>query len=650
MKITYAASLASAKLQSKKILLLFSILICSLLFGALICAVVVFAGAQKSANDYVSKSNGGLYRVSVNPVIPESVYNYGYPLSKESIDHLRSVEKEYYGLLKDKYTKAGLKYDAAQEVSALRPSAFASPTTPEALRFDVNYASPVVNYDFDKRLRAYAATAGNKLDGLKMVAAKYGGSGFYAEASTGSQPIPSMTLVQNGKEDLANAKRKEGASIYDVAVHAVFNGDYIIQDGALLQRYLFDHQEGKELAGIPVVPTAQEIAELFGKDLSIGKEPASYTDKLAWLKEIKEKANGYTYQACYRNSAEMQIIQKIQLDYAEAQNAKGKKDYVAPPLQYALADGPCGAVTIKTDTRTSEQKKADAQLITDQKKLGTYVEPAHRLLTFVIVGAVNAQPQSKYDADLSSFLKNLIGSSGVGFGAYVPAQSYDKVPQVAQFMKDADTGFLSSSAYVDNGLVMHVVDFPSIDAARSFMDKETCPSTTSDCKKLFTSEPYGSNYLLLQEIGKFFNKIMTYAVPAALVFSLAVIWFTLARILAESRKETAVYRAMGARRGDIASVYLMYVLMIATLIALLSSILGIGAALVIDRIYSPTFTAVASSSYGYLDQNMQFGLFSVATPYLPAVIASIFVISLVASAYPLMRNVRRSPLKDMREE
>ena len=62
--------------------------------------------------------------------------------------------------------------------------------------------------------------------------------------------------------------------------------------------------------------------------------------------------------------------------------------------------------------------------------------------------------------------------------------------------------------------------------------------------------------------------------------TLIIMWFTISRIMVENRKETAVYRAMGAKRIDVTAIY---TLLIAARISAISFILGIGVAYVVNE-------------------------------------------------------------------
>jgi len=655
IRFRHALKLARTKLQSKRLLLVISIVISSILFAVLIAAIIIFTGAENSAVNFVTKANDGVYRVEVNPVIPANVYYYDRPLSIETIRHIRAIEKQYYSQLAAKYKAAGLKYDASTEVSALSPSAYSPASLPAEQRFDITMDSPVIAYDQALKFAAYAKTAKNKLSDLQLVGAKYGATRYSSAGVITAQAIPNMMLIKNGKEDFTDTEHKSGDSTsFGYSTNSIHNGTYQLQDEALIQRYLLPPSVVGETKGIPVVVTSQEVASLFGKEKSIGPEPQASKEKAAWLQSIQAKFAGYTYQACYRNTPELAKIQQIQRDYADIINNKDTKGYVQPSLQYNLPTTGCGDITVKQDTRSLSEKKAAAQLIVDQKKLGTYIEPQHKTLTFQIVGIMNARHFSNYTANIQSYLQNLLAADNLTFSAFVPQQMYDKIPASLKFLDESSGPSSAYSQYSDgrvaNGLTTHVLDFKTVNQARAFIDNETCPGYDSNCKKLFTSNPYGSNYLILDEIGQMFSRFMLYALPAVLGLAAVIIWFTMVRVMAENRKETAVYRAMGAKRQDIVAIYVTYGMIIALRVAIAASILGIGSAYVVDYVYGSQLTDIATASFGTITSGMRFSLFDLTSPYLLLVIASIFVVSLLAILQPLIRSVRRSPIEDMRSE
>lgn len=646
----YALKLARTKLRSKRGMLAASVIVSSLLFAVLIAGIIVFTGAEKSAVTFIEKANNDRYLVEVNPVIPHDTIAFSQDLSLEEIHQIKAFEKQYYEELRAKYDELDIPYSESQEIPALLPASWKSTSLPEEQRVQVNHASPVITKLLEMKYEEYAKTAKNKLSDLEAIGAEYGASGYYTSRPTGLPTIPGLRLIQDGKENFEDSELQSGnASLYGYFTHAVYNGMYAFQDDQLVQRYLLPSAD-QPLEGVPVVISAQEAVRLFGNEKGLGDEPENSDKKAQWLAQVQDKINGQTYQVCYRNSAELELLDKIQQDYAEMVANQDNEDYQKPSLIYDYPTEPCGDIIVKEDTRTTEEKGVDQTQIDNQKKLGTYIEPRHELLTFQIVGIINAEPYSDYSTDIESYIKNLITVENKTSSAIIPLQLYNTLSEDKKFDDLLPTSSQTTGTSLSEDFATHVVQFKTIGDARRFMSEQTCPGHTTDCGKLFTADPYGSNYLILDEIGKMFGRIMSYALPVMLVLATVIIWFTMVRVMSENRKETAVYRAMGAKRRDIVAIYLLYSAILALRIVILSLVLGIAAAYAIDYFYGTQLTDVASVAFGTIAETPRFSLFDLSSPLILWVVLGVFIVVLIAIAQPLIRNVLRSPIEDMRTE
>jgi len=127
-------------------------------------------------------------------------------------------------------------------------------------------------------------------------------------------------------------------------------------------------------------------------------------------------------------------------------------------------------------------------------------------------------------------------------------------------------------------------------------------------------------------------------------------FFTMSRVLIDSRRETAVFRALGARRVDIMAIYMTYSLFVSVLILIASLIIGVTVAMALQVLYGSSFTTQAHVAYGLFDSSTNFSFFSV-TYKLPVVYAvCILALGALATAIPLLRNIQWNPITDMREE
>lgn len=651
---SYALKLARTKLRSKRGILITSVIVASLLFAALIATVIVFTGAEKSATEFIKKAGNDRYLVKVSPNIPyEELSFVAYPSLKE-IREIKAFEEKYYQEVKEKYEALGLEYDESSEIPALEPNAFADETLPEEQRVRVNFSSPVIQALEVQKYEAYASTATNKLRNLQEVGSMYGASAYYMVDVPSALPsIPTLRLVHDGKEDFADSDLKGGnMTSHGYYTNAIHNGGYSFTDHHLLSRYLLT-TDASDLKGIPVVVSAQEAASLFGDAVGIGKEPDNASEKKTWLKDIQTKLNGQTYQVCYRNSVEQTMLDKIQRDYAEMKNNEDNEDYQKPSLIYDYPTEVCGDIVTKEDTRTAAEKKANTEAEEIRKKLGTYVAPTHRLLTFQIVGIKYSQSYIDHTMSIEGYVKSLLVSQDTSMSLDIPLQMYEPLSDELKFddiQRQERNLTVSQQALAVEDFAPRVLEFTSADDAREFLDNEACSELESNCDRKFLASPYGSNYLILDEISKLFNKIAIIAFPVALGLATIIIWFTISRIMAENRKETAVYRAMGAKRRDVTGIYVVYVLLVALQIAIASIVLGIATAFAVDYFYGGILTDTAVTAFGIIDNAPEFSLFSLESPLLLVVIGSIFLISIIASIQPLIRNVRRSPIRDMRDD
>lgn len=652
---SYAVKLARTKLRSKRGVLITSVIVASLLFAVLIATIIVFTGAEKSANDFIKKAGNDRYLVKTQPNIPYEKISFLLTPSLQEIREIKLFEKQYYQKLKEKYTSLGLEYSKDLEVPALEPFAYADVTLPEEQRVKVNNSSPVIQAMNEQKFEAYAKTATNKISSLREVGARYGAHGYYIAGQPSPLPtIPQLRVIQGNTEDFSSSDPKTGGDFgaYGYFTNAIHNGMYGFTDQKNLSRYLLS-ADTPNLKGIPVVVSAQEAALLLGEKVGIGKEPESASEKKVWLRDTQTKLKGQTYQACYRNSVEQRMLEKVQRDYAEMKNNEGDKEYQKPSLIYDYPKESCGDIVIKEDTRTAVEKRAEAKAEDAQKKLGTYVAPMHKLLTFQIVGVRYAQPYLDYTKGIDEYIKSLLAPQGDTSHIEIPIQLYDALPdtlKINDIQKQENAGVVAQETLAIEEFASRILEFTTIEDARAFLNNETCSDSESDCSKSFIAKPYGSNYLILDEISKLFGKVAIIAFPAALGLAAIIIWFTISRIIVDNRKETAVYRAMGAKRRDVTTIYIVYVLLVALQITVVSIVLGVAVALAVDYFYGSALTDTAVAAFGIIDDAPRFSLFSLESQLLPVIVGSIFIVSVMASIQPLIRNMMRSPIRDIRDE
>jgi len=649
--------LAAAKLRSKRLLLLSTIVVSGLLFAVLFAVIIVSNGITKSVNGYTYVALNGKYFVKATPVIPQDVYGPSrLNPSPDLVNALTVLQTKYIADQKALAAQLKIPFDPATIPQILVPDPFSNKSSPEASKLMINFDSPVYQQYVQQLQQNYAKTAKNKLSDLKNTASRYGAVSYNQNIQADTSLL-TMTYLKDGKEDLSwlsqTGPANSDASIYGYITSSVRNSSYTFVDNALVQRFILpSNAKRKDSTAIPVVITTKEAIGLFGTQLHIGPQPSNAMQQVTWLKTLQDKINGITYTTCYRNQADSTALTQAAQTLTDVEANKNNKSYSMPSLIYSLPTTACGDLTVRSDTRTQAEKDQVTQQDAIHKALGTYQAPIHQLMQFQIVGVMPVAPQTDTTTTLPTFLSGLLGAQ-YGVGAIIPAQMYATLPASTQYkdiLQNDSTSIHNTDVLQKAGISETIVAFTSLDQARTFMSTEGCSSVSDNCDKLYILEPYGINYLLLDTLESVIATILRYAFAGVVGIAIIIVWFMMSRVIADGRRETAVFRAIGAKRRDIVSVYLVYSLGVAIRILLFSGIIGVAVAFTVQYLFGSIATNYAKAAYGVLSQVSDFGFVDFDSYLLWYLAASIMIIGIIASLPPLIRNVRRNPIDDMREE
>lgn len=651
-------TLARTKLRSKRILLAITIIVSGLLFGILAAAVLLSTGVSNSITSYFNSSLNGHYLVEVSPNVPNDIsfpttLGLNKPIPAETLAHLKDLQSQYIEKQKSVYKKYGVEFDPKSVTPILKSNPFGEKDSQGNLRQVIDWQSPVFAVYAAELQQAYAKTAHTTRSDLKRVASAFGATDYYIPKATSL--YQGAMYLKNNKEDLTKLGNTEDAG-FDPVAGAIQMSGYQFANKTIIDRFILPENEKRKVnkTAIPVVLATSAITKTFGEALNIPKKPSDPHAQVAWMRDLQQKMNGYTYQVCWRSTGEIERIQSTLRTNTEIADNKKNKEYTPPALQYNLPSVPCGDVTVKQDKRSAADKKLADTTETMQKELGTYEPISHRLLTFQVVGVMSISSMYDQPSDIPAFLSTLLGPQFTT-GAFIPDSLYDALPDDAK-QSDLLRAGSGNSPYEKSVSTLEkadigqtIISFPSIAAARTFIN-EQCQYAGEDCKKDFAATAYGANYLLTDTLAGTITAAARIALPISIIIATIIIWVTMARIIIDSRRETAVFRALGAKRKDIVSIYLVYSLIVAFYISLFMLLLGFAVALVINHLYSGVATDIAQIAYGSFGAITSFHLIGVDVVLLGGLVLCIFAISLLATLPPLWRNVRRSPIRDMRDE
>jgi ABC-type antimicrobial peptide transport system permease subunit len=147
-----------------------------------------------------------------------------------------------------------------------------------------------------------------------------------------------------------------------------------------------------------------------------------------------------------------------------------------------------------------------------------------------------------------------------------------------------------------------------------------------------------------------FAQVMLWALLAIGGVAIIILSSIIGRTVSEGRRESAVFRAIGARRLDIASIYGVYTLLLSVRVALFAVVLGLAVSLTLELLFTEQATLAARYAYAAADAAPSFHFFSFISWFVPLIVAAIILFGLLASVIPVIRSARRNPITDMRDD
>lgn len=642
--------LAQAKLRTHRVRTGIVLLVVSLLFAGIGLGLFMLTGAVRSMKSFDSEGLGNRYIVQAVPII-DGLMQWNHP---DIRNELAAKTTQLKAEKKDTAKKLGIVYDPATDNSLPMVS---QPGTSDTF---VNNGSPYTTETINRYVNNLPHIGYEDFKGL---AEKGGAIKFYKSTAPfdmmrgGPQGMQNGSVVPivNGKEDTNQNKASSMSSPQGFATMTSLGWSQF--DSELLYPFILPGQTlvvGKD-GSLPVIAPYSAAEEV----LKLDRLPATSTaqQKLDRLVQVRKEAAGKTAQLCYRNNTSMELLEQAKNQAREIASNAGKKDYIAPALQYNLPTEACGAVTVKKDTRTAEEKKQTANELTFKRQYEGYKDPEQSIITMRIIGIVPDMNNS-YSFSIRTILESVL-QSRLGQGWFSPISTIASGSPAGQISKPYEESTAQGRAYY--------AEFPTMEAARQFAKDASCSekvdysAMTADkpdprvvacyaAGKYFDIRPFGNNASAIADVRQNAWKVLRYVVPAVLLVSSLVLMGIVGKIIADSRRETAVFRALGATRGAIAQIYFTYSLFIAGIMAVLSLGLGAAAAYLISQRLTPDASVTAVLAYNAADVHKQFTFFGIDARVCLLVGGLIVVASLLSTIGPLLSNVRRNPIRDMRDE
>ena len=633
LRILDASKLALTKLRTRKIRLAVTIIVAGLLFGVVVFGLTVLRASMASIGRFSRDTMSTRYLLAYsNHNKDQSELFYNTP--QDAKDSILALHKQHIADKKAAAKALGVEYDEKSEEEPIMK-----------INQDDSGSLNRNSWAVKTFLRQYTDEKNPlKPERIDAAAKRFGSSVTYRIQNVGGRD-GSLDVMIGGREDFQRNKEAVPEQLNEFVSAA---GYQEILDESLLNYYFLPHRAHATSNEIPVFISYNDAAVLLGKKpLPTTAQPQQHIER---IRELRNEAGNITIQVCYRNNASSHLIQQA-LDQQRTAANKPKNEFdVKPSIEYALpAADSCGGAIVKKDNRSASEKMADEKLQKFNQQFSTEnITPQQAKLTYRVVGLL---PDTAYGDDLKSKLAGALNAN-MPSRWIIPKQTFEAgaaktyLPNILTTERQELSGGLSDTT---------IYEFIDAEHARAFYhatmcnvqpkDKDLCVDGVSN----FT-RPFGSNSLVIEELQQQLTPILWYSLLGVIGVAAFILMLTISRTVADSRKESAIFRALGATRLDIAQIYVMYTLLLAGLIALFAIVAGLIGAGVIDVLYSADFSTAAHYIIMPRDLNTTFQLFTFDPLIIALAAVSIVAAALIGSILPLVRNTRRNPMKDMRDE
>lgn len=421
----------------------------------------------------------------------------------------------------------------------------------------------------------------------------------------------------------------------------------MVLDGSLSKPFVTDATFDASKGEIPVIIPYSAAEKLL--DLKKQNADTPQQERLDRIQQVRDRIGEVTAKYCYRNNASQALLARAIAQADEIKQGASDKTYVKPALIYTVpSESDCGAIGISADTRSAAQKKQDAQQVLYEKEIGTYVgEPEQHLITVRGVG-ISSELGTSGQASVAEMTQALF-SSWLGYGTWtIPGDLLAKVPVESRPDSIFNAKVEAGSSQYFYGYESYLVEFTNKEQARDLM-KVGGMFGGGSSGDVYTS-PFGSGILLVDELKTMFSAVLLWVLAVVGGVAIIILASLIGRTVSEGRRESSIFRAIGASRLDIGSIYGTYVVLLALRVILFSAVLAIVLGLTVEILFWKEATLGAQLAYASSDVTKEFHLFSLASPYLLWIAGVILAASVLASIIPILLGARRNPIKDMRND
>jgi uncharacterized membrane protein len=595
MKLVDAYILANTKRKTRRVRTALVVIVSSLLFGVLFFGVFAVSGVLKTAEQVKDAGFNGRNIVSVNRT---GNMGFDYPVESQKIENVMTDELKARSIKVTDQTKLDPSWQAEfiRRISSM--AAEKSATT------DITFEQSI---------------AAHKPQGIYHFSSLDLGGGLTYQAD----PTKDDYVTTLEKQETEGKAIQYGAQSADSL--QFYSSEYGLMRSQIWNGQSFAWHAGQPY---PIVVSYAYLEKLSGK--SFAGVDASTKNKA--YRQLLNQYAGKQLTFCYRNStAQSQLASVVHYNYV----ALHDKDAKTNPLAIPVCGGFDQALLKKVEIITTPDPDAPKPLFP------AVPEPAPdtRLLQFKIVGYAPSQTQ--------------FGGNDIANQILSGVTSLPSSPQFAVMPTDviAQEPMLQPNKQFGGGFTTFFAEFATRDAEKAYL-KTGCKG--SECGDQHATKPYltafGSISFALENMFHAIFKFILIGMGAIMAIAALMILFTISKVIADSTKEIAVFRSLGARRRDIAEVYYLYGFMLAIAALILAVVLAVIGASVVTSMYQDQLANMFVQAVGAYTTDVHATLLGVQPLWLAAVVGALAVAAFIGISIPIAISLRRKLINILREE
>lgn len=673
MRVSDAAILAGTKLKTRRVRMTITSVIAGLLFIVAICLSLLVSGVIKSVENFNKEGYGSRYLVSLNADPSLGADGSIYNRLQDDKDLQAELELKYKTYKKEKaaYAKlVGAEYDPKnepplfEEFDGIKNPNFSVSVLNEFLMQNQGIDSDLINKSADKISNSSEVIASYEVVPIGSNEFGPGSSSIKTEQKYSLNPI-----IDGQEYGLDDKEQIQYSSAGQPQPLKAFTESLGVADDRLTHPLYFDGINVDNIINenrVPVIAPYEAVQEILGlKPYSDDDSNVTNEQRLERYRRVREDAKGLKFSVCVRNQSSINSLNKAKETQSQQQLAVKDSKLQKPSLLLEAGKDPCSGIAVVKDVRTEDEKK----FAIAQEKLENYdtpgllATPTQRLVEFEVIGIMQGSRSNVSSFSISSIVRELISTRPFGYQIQwaIPESSINKtIPELSTKVAAQQ---ISPGQY---GETVKVIELENAAQVKDLMDKVQCDYNFNEmidpgsfqikgdsCKeqgRIFSVAPFGSNSVALDQVKSVFNGIFKWVLIVITAISSVILIGIVGKIISDSRRETAVFRAIGAKRFDIAQIYLTYSFFLGSIIAIVAMSIGILIVGFIHNKYSAGLSVDAVISYGSKDLNKTFELYAVDPKQLGVIVFAIIGAALLSALLPLLTNLRRNPIKDMRDE